>query len=131
MKLSTWLCCLSGLFITITVYCLKHQHVPMSIINALFSLVLLLETFKECCSERRDTCEEDITWFVNPFETPLTNEPETCCICLDDLISEIVITSCQHKYHKQCLSTWFSYKRSCPLCSKMIITHVDPTNQSH
>ena len=127
MKLSTWLCCLSGFFLTITVYAFYRQPLYITLLLALLTLVLLWEAFKQCCTQTYHvTNEPDCTQTYH-----VTNEPETCCICLDDLISEVVITSCQHKFHKECLSTWFSYKRSCPLCSKMIITHVDQTTQSH
>ena len=45
-----------------------------------------------------------------------------CCICLASITQEtgIVILSCKHSYHFQCISTWFhkQTESSCPQCLK-------------
>ncbi len=43
-------------------------------------------------------------------------EERTCCICLEEINTDIVITQCYHLFHKKCLSLWT--KNSCPSCRK-------------
>ncbi|MDP0561748.1 MAG: ankyrin repeat domain-containing protein [Candidatus Endonucleobacter sp. (ex Gigantidas childressi)] len=49
-----------------------------------------------------------------------------CAICRDSLIDqrEVVVTTCNHRYHKSCIATWFELKettkgvkeKTCPYC---------------
>lgn len=46
-----------------------------------------------------------------------------CSICLDDLCEEsndkkIVKTTCNHYFHRSCITTWLREHRNCPLCQK-------------
>lgn len=42
---------------------------------------------------------------------------DDCPICHDIIDQDsLMITSCSHKYHKNCLSKWLSHKRNCPVC---------------
>lgn len=41
---------------------------------------------------------------------------KVCPICIDALISEIVLLPCNHEYHIECIKTW----NKCPLCDKAI-----------
>jgi len=49
-----------------------------------------------------------------------------CAICLEILDSEISTTSCNHKFHKECLKKWYKFQRNghyngwgkCPLCRR-------------
>ena len=52
---------------------------------------------------------------------------EECCICLDDLETDIVVLNCLHKFHYKCLLTSRRYTQECPLCRSFIniIGHVD------
>lgn len=60
---------------------------------------------------------------VHPLPTPVTpelkeityNEPQNCCICLDDF-SEGVFLECHHSFHKPCIVKWLETKKACPLC---------------
>ncbi len=41
----------------------------------------------------------------------------TCSICLDDEGELYTLPDCQHKFHVDCIMTWFrSGKNTCPLC---------------
>lgn len=58
------------------------------------------------------------------YKVKSLNEGE-CLICLeifqpDEIISLI---NCNHKYHTQCLYTWFEKKPTCPICN--IILNID------
>jgi hypothetical protein len=43
---------------------------------------------------------------------------DECSICLEDYkIDEMVImTSCHHKYHIDCILKWYEKNRDCPIC---------------
>ena len=43
---------------------------------------------------------------------------DECVICLEDLINNIVVLDCNHKYHYDCIQCWFLKKNKlkCPLC---------------
>lgn len=49
------------------------------------------------------------------FDT-VTNPPECCAICLDDIGSGVKIRACKHVYHSECIRMWFRTKQSCPVC---------------
>jgi hypothetical protein len=44
-------------------------------------------------------------------------EMETCTICFENFKdSEKVIMRCKHVYHYNCISSWFIFNKSCPVC---------------
>lgn len=48
-------------------------------------------------------------------------EPDECVICAEDLRNNhnhpnVIITSCNHYFHKDCLSLWCEKKHNCPIC---------------
>jgi hypothetical protein len=45
---------------------------------------------------------------------------ETCAICLENkkFKKTFIELNCGHKFHKNCLETWFKTAVSCPLCRK-------------
>ncbi len=46
---------------------------------------------------------------------------ETCSICMDDKRENLVMTECNHVYHKECIEHWIvKYKGSCPNCRNEI-----------
>jgi hypothetical protein len=43
---------------------------------------------------------------------------EECCICQETLDEEYALPECGHKYHANCIITWFRMgKNNCPLCN--------------
>ena len=52
----------------------------------------------------------------------LINEGEECVICLEDLVNNIVLLSCRHEYHYDCIQQWFFKKKylECPLCRRTV-----------
>ena len=49
---------------------------------------------------------------ANPYNT------DVCCICLDDLVGRRTVLLCQHMFHSQCIQSWQSCNRACPLCKR-------------
>ena len=43
---------------------------------------------------------------------------DECNICLGEYLSgqKIIVLSCGHKYHQNCLHKWFQRKKICPIC---------------
>ena len=41
---------------------------------------------------------------------------ENCTICLESMSENIAILLCNHKFHKNCIETWFLRKQNCPIC---------------
>ena len=43
---------------------------------------------------------------------------ETCVICQDDIINNEIIRNlkCNHNFHIDCIDTWFSENKKCPMC---------------
>ena len=40
-----------------------------------------------------------------------------CSICLEDIeLKDLEILSCNHKFHKECIDTWFRINKNCPMC---------------
>lgn len=45
---------------------------------------------------------------------------EECSICLEELISDITILVCSHRFHKKCINSWIKIKPNCPICRNFI-----------
>ena len=43
---------------------------------------------------------------------------KTCCICLDDIKSDVILTQCGHMFHSSCITRNTSLK--CPICRQLI-----------
>ena len=58
--------------------------------------------------------------------TPNNN---VCTICIEPIMKkkQRIKFCCKQKYHTSCLSIWFRYKQSCPICKKVI--HVNKNNK--
>lgn len=59
-------------------------------------------------------------------------ESNCCSICLEEIETDCIETTCKHTYHKRCLLMWFviSIKMECPLCRielspKKLTPHVE------
>ncbi|KAG9142449.1 hypothetical protein Leryth_018235 [Lithospermum erythrorhizon] len=52
---------------------------------------------------------------------------ETCAICLKDFEEDenIGILSCQHQFHRDCLTNWLINKNSCPMCRATAIVLIN------
>ena len=52
-------------------------------------------------------------------------DKDKCAICLEELISNIAVLDCDHKYHFDCIQLWYDKKResgsflNCPLCNNI------------
>ena len=60
-------------------------------------------------------------------------EPKQCCICVEDLTMEnIVTTECNHQFCKNCFWRWIKTKNSCPFCRKSLLkTDGEQKEQEH
>jgi len=53
--------------------------------------------------------------------------PRECCICMSDFSDGevIVVTNCEHVFHKRCCQEWLQQARTCPVCRTDIPTALD------
>lgn len=60
--------------------------------------------------------ENTIKYIEFSVERDFTNN--LCLICLDSMNKDnnIIMIDCGHKYHSECLLTWFERKKICPEC---------------
>ena len=54
-------------------------------------------------------------------QTEFKNYKE-CVICLEDMKNdeELILISCSHIYHKECIQKWFQKNNICPLCDFIV-----------
>lgn len=47
---------------------------------------------------------------------------QECSVCISDFQKEeiVVILSCNHVYHKNCVEEWIKTKSNCPYCRKSV-----------
>ena len=45
---------------------------------------------------------------------------DDCCICMEEIKTDGVKTSCNHGYHKKCLNKWLKEDSRCPMCRQNI-----------
>ena len=52
------------------------------------------------------------------FEDFPSDYPNECCVCMVEFSLEdvIVMTPCEHVFHKSCCREWLRQARSCPVC---------------
>jgi len=72
------------------------------------------ESFESCHSTINNAdYNVNITRFIDNFTD--------CSICLERLVSQnrqkpLIILSCSHSFHKNCIEEWFVNSKKCPLC---------------
>jgi hypothetical protein len=49
---------------------------------------------------------------------------EICSVCISEVAEELIRTTCDHTYHKDCLDTWLNQRNTCPDCR-----HRNPLNR--
>jgi hypothetical protein len=55
---------------------------------------------------------------VKNYSSELRFNSDTCVVCYDDYIEgeEVMILTCRHAFHAECIKTWFKNSTVCPLC---------------
>jgi E3 ubiquitin-protein ligase SHPRH len=78
------------------------------------------------CTKLRQRKKEIVAGLKTKY-TYLTNlraenqaEAKADCIICQDVIELGVLTSCGHKYCKECINTWWHAHRTCPLCKQKL-----------
>lgn len=71
--------------------------------------------------------EKILLWCICLFRFALGMEQDTLCsVCLDSVDFDPVESQknvrigCLHKFHKQCLQEWYSWRNTCPICRRVI-----------
>ncbi|KAH9860799.1 hypothetical protein J1614_012132, partial [Plenodomus biglobosus] len=58
--------------------------------------------------------------YLTHLRTENQTEAKPECIICQDAIEIGVLTTCGHKYCKECINTWWHQHRTCPLCKKKL-----------
>jgi hypothetical protein len=88
----------------------------LSYLNFIYELnMFLYKSIRDKCIKKK---------YITEYTIRSINEGE-CLICLEIFQPyEIVsLINCNHKYHTQCLYSWFEKKPVCPICN--IILNID------
>ena len=53
---------------------------------------------------------------------PVAADENNCTICMSDYVKdeEILTLTCFHKFHSECIETWFKSQNWCPVCRTKI-----------
>ena len=98
-------------------------------IGYLFMLCLIIPSCKIACTAF-DLVKEDCKkrrrkkkLFKNKIILSKNNLLTDCSICLEPFHKKnsIIILSCDHKFHENCIKLWLNKDNSCPLCRLNII----------
>ena len=56
-------------------------------------------------------------------EKELEKEDADCLICKCEFEKDEVLTilKCRHKFHDDCITTWFKFNNACPLCKQTVL----------
>ena len=48
----------------------------------------------------------------------IAQEGNSCAVCIEDFQEDEKVSqlSCDHQFHPQCIGSWLSIKRTCPIC---------------
>ena len=82
-------------------------------------IILLMLSFSSqcmrCCINNNNNNKKLKKNILKELNNGLIKE---CSICLDKISvdNNIVVLSCKHFYHKECISEWFKKSKTCPLC---------------
>ena len=44
-----------------------------------------------------------------------------CSICMEINYNQVIITDCNHEFHKKCLFEWMKNSPTCPICRKQLV----------
>ena len=79
---------------------------------------------------RRILVSDDVRWNVvrRGLMTPLPpaapaamdEDVEACAICAEELVNEIAMIPCGHRFHGGCLVRWTRRQRTCPMCRRVL-----------
>lgn len=59
---------------------------------------------------------ENITKIWTDVSNYDINTESDCSICFSANSESIIITECNHKFHKNCLTEWMKHQKTCPIC---------------
>lgn len=45
-----------------------------------------------------------------------------CSICLSDIKSKVMTTTCGHSFHIGCIEAWIAEAQTCPICREVIVS---------
>ena len=89
-----------------------------------------MDFFKRWCFNNKQTIEiyidddevKNEMENLKIFQNKRLNEFDLCVICLDEMKydDELLLVTCSHMFHKECLEPWIKKKSICPLCDYLI-----------
>ena len=63
----------------------------------------------------------DETQATQPQDTKIEfTSLNECSICMEINYNQVIITDCNHEFHKKCLFEWIKNSPTCPICRKQL-----------
>ena len=67
---------------------------------------------------------------VNPIKTVKSSQNAThtmeCAICYEAMTRDVIKTECGHRFHADCIGTWFQGHTTCPTCRTVVAPMAQP-----
>jgi len=88
---------------------------PSNSVKNLYTIINNSELNKNEKTEIYDLLK-NITQEPKPEEMCVAVKIPECCICMEQIVCQEETTSCDHKFHINCIHKWCESNNSCPMC---------------
>ena len=85
-------------------------------------IIMSISCLSACCRHCEESPKQPTTLTETILFTDIMSN-ETCSICLESFAKneKISLLSCNHTFHKQCITEWFKKDTSCPICRQNVV----------
>jgi len=95
-----------------------HRHIPMIPLIQIRPASSATTVHSPLHKKRNDFTDIDLDSSISDSE----QDNYECSICLCSEKNDLVTIICMHVFHKDCISEWVKFDKSCPLCRTNMLT---------
>ena len=81
------------------------------------------------CAPPEGKGQKKVVWPGQPDKdqegTPKDTETMECAICYEAMTRDVIKTECGHRFHADCIGTWFQGHTTCPTCRTVVAPMAD------